>query len=140
MASKVNLDRSEKLDITCRKGDTFSLTLTLKDSAGTAIQLTTLGYVFVMQVRGRSKESGGRDLVIGSISQGPTVATGENFSFEVSDSGTVTINASSDIMGRVSPGRYVYDIQQIVDSVSTTILKGSFVVNDDISIVSNTAS
>jgi hypothetical protein len=34
MASKVNLDISERLDITCRRGDTFELTLTLKDSTG----------------------------------------------------------------------------------------------------------
>jgi len=36
-------------------------------------------------------------------------------------------------MARIAPGRYVYDIQQIVDSVSTTILEGRFIVNDDIS-------
>ena len=34
MANKVNLDVSEVLDITCRQGDTFELTLTLKDSSG----------------------------------------------------------------------------------------------------------
>jgi hypothetical protein len=36
-------------------------------------------------------------------------------------------------MRQVSAGRYVYDLQQILDGVSTTILKGSFTVNDDIS-------
>jgi hypothetical protein len=43
MASKVNLDVSDKLDITCRKGDTFNLKLLLKDSTGTALTLTTRG-------------------------------------------------------------------------------------------------
>lgn len=133
MASKVNLDLSEKLDITCRKGDTFSLTLTLKDSAGTALQLTTLGYEFLMQVRGRAKEKGERKLVIGSTSRGRAAEEGINFSFDTDDSGNVTITASADIMRKVTPGKYVYDIQQIVDSVSTTILKGGFSVNDDIS-------
>lgn len=133
MASKVNLDLSEKLDITCRKGDTFSLTLTLKDSTGTALQLSTLGYEFLMQVRSRSKEKGERSLVIGSTSRGRTAEEGVNFSFATDDSGNVTITASADIMRKVAPGRYVYDIQQIVDSVSTTILKGGFSVNDDIS-------
>jgi len=51
MANKVNLDISEPLDITCRRGDTFSLTLTLKDSSGTAIQLVTLGYEFIIDVK-----------------------------------------------------------------------------------------
>ena len=52
MASKVNLDIAEKLDITCRRGDSFELSLTLKDSSGTAIQLATLGYEFLMDVKG----------------------------------------------------------------------------------------
>ena len=49
MASKVNLDVAERLDITCKRGDTFSLTLTLNDSSGTAIDLT--GYEFLMDVK-----------------------------------------------------------------------------------------
>jgi hypothetical protein len=36
-------------------------------------------------------------------------------------------------MRKVEPGRYVYDLQQILDGVTTTILKGNFTVNDDIS-------
>ena len=51
MASSVNLDTSDVLNITCRKGDTFSITLTLKNSAGTALTLSTSGYVFLMQVK-----------------------------------------------------------------------------------------
>ena len=38
MAKKVNLDVSERLDIICRQGDTFSITLTLKDSAGNPME------------------------------------------------------------------------------------------------------
>ena len=52
MANKVNLDVSEKLDITCRRGDTFSLTVTLKDSSGTALTLSTSEYKFLMQEGG----------------------------------------------------------------------------------------
>ena len=66
MANKVNLDVAEKLDITCRRGDTFSLTLTLKDSSGTALQLSTLGYEFLMDVKtGRKQTADGlkRDVV-----------------------------------------------------------------------------
>ncbi len=53
MAEKVNLDASEKLDVTCRRGDTFNLTITLKDSSGTAIQLETLGYEFLMDSKNK---------------------------------------------------------------------------------------
>ena len=49
MASKVNLDVAERLDITCKRGDTFSLALTLNDSSGTAIDLTE--YEFLMDVK-----------------------------------------------------------------------------------------
>ena len=133
MASKVNLDVAEKLDITCRKGDTFSLTLTLKNSSGTALTLSTSGYEFLMQVRSRQKSKGDRKLVIGSNTRGKTTQEGVNFSFALDDSGNVTISATDDIMRKVEPGRYVYDLQQIVDGVSTTILKGNFTVNDDIS-------
>ena len=51
MASSVNLDTSDILNITCRKGDTFSITLTLKNSSGTALTLSTSSYEFLMQVK-----------------------------------------------------------------------------------------
>jgi hypothetical protein len=133
MASKVNLDVSEKLDITCRKGDTFKLQLTLKDSTGTALTLTTSGYEFLMQVRGRQKSQGSRKLLIGSTNRGKAADEGVNFTFTKTDSGVLTVTASDAIMRKVQPGRYVYDLQQILDGVTTTILKGNFTVNDDIS-------
>ena len=46
--SQVNFDVAQELDITTVKGDTFSLDLTLKDSSGTAIDITN--YVFYTQV------------------------------------------------------------------------------------------
>ena len=72
MASSVNLDTSDILNITCRKGDTFSITLTLKNSSGTALTLSTSSYEFLMQVksekiikRGRTTES---SLILGTAS------------------------------------------------------------------------
>lgn len=59
MAS-VNLDTSTRLDITCRRGDTFELTLTLKDGSGTALPLVTDGYKFLMQVRDSSTRASSR--------------------------------------------------------------------------------
>ena len=109
MASKINLDVSTKLDITCRKGDTFKLELTLKDSAGTALTLSTSGYEFLMQVRGRQKSQGSRKLLIGSVNRGRSADDGINFTFTKTDSGVLTITASDAIMRKVEPGRYVYD-------------------------------
>ena len=107
--SKVNLDVAEKLDITCRRGDTFSLTLTLKDSSGTALQLSTLGYEFFMNVKSNEKDKSGERFVIASSStasqKSPTSSRLNEdqtrdlagiFTFDdASDSGTVVLNASA---------------------------------------------
>ena len=69
MSNKVNLDTSEQLDITCRQGDTFSLTLTLKDSSGNPLPLSTDNYEFVMQVWGTGRGRNGSPL-IASINRG----------------------------------------------------------------------
>ena len=72
MASSVNLDTSEVLNITCKKGDTFSLTLTLKDSSGTALTLSTSNYEFLMQVKSetvnRKTRSKSSSLILGTAS------------------------------------------------------------------------
>jgi len=36
------------------------------------------------------------------------------------------------VMKQINPGRYVYDIQSVASGVYKTIIRGSFVVNDDI--------
>ena len=56
MAQQLNLDRSQRVDIVCRKGDTFTLNLELKDEAGVAIPLLSADDAafdneFLMQVR-----------------------------------------------------------------------------------------
>ena len=146
MASSVNLDTSEKVDITCKRGDTFTLTLTLKDSSGTALALATLGYEFFMQVRSSGRSVAGvgrnrdvvRDLIIGSNTRGKKDPSGKNFAFTTDDSGNLTITANSDIMKDILPGSYVYDLQQILNGVSTTLIFGSFTVVDDISKIDTT--
>ena len=149
--SKVNLDVTEKLDITCRQGDTFQLTLTLKDSAGTGLTLVTDDYKFLMQVRtasdgrrsrlrvpvpdGGDEESdldltGG--IVIGSNELG--VKGPVNFAFnDVDDSGNVTVFVSARDMRSVPPGRYKYDFQYVTGTTEKTVLVGRFTVNSDIS-------
>lgn len=137
MANRVNLDVSEKLDITCKRGDTFSLGILLKDSSGTAIELSTNKYEFLMQVRGaKNPRTKSRPLIMGTAAKGKSAERGGkslNFTVTVDDSGNATFTAASSIMENVAAGRYVYDIQQIVGDVSTTILEGRFIVNEDIS-------
>lgn len=158
MAS-VNLDTADQLNITCRQGDTFEITLTLKDSSGTGLPLVTDDYKFLMQVKTRSGNTrnsvlrsrlsarvpvnGGGELdsddavitdgiVIGSSEQG--VKGPVNFTFSgKDDSGNVTISLSAADMRKVASGSYVYDLQYIKGDSQKTVLEGSFRVNPDIS-------
>ena len=147
MASKVNLDVSERLDITCRQGDSFELTLTLKDSSGTALTLSTDNYSFLMQVWPSGRK--GSNPIIASTEKGlkgrvlhPNIAQNQSREayfepFVVDDNGNVTIKATASTMRRVPAGRYIYDLQYILPTTSgvdthTTILRGSFVVNEDV--------
>lgn len=157
--SKINLDITDRLDITCRRGDTFELNLTLKDSSGSALPLLTDDYTFLMQVRSTrasstqrldpilrattSSSSGGGGesdddnsitdgIFIGSTEQG--VKGPVNFSFlNKDDLGNVTVFLSAQDMRKVRPGRYKYDFQYSVGDTQRTILEGRFVINDDVS-------
>ena len=157
MASSVNLDTSEVLNITCKKGDTFSITITLKNSSGTALTLSTSNYEFLMQVKSQNLNRKGSksssSLIIGTpnsaLKNQKRVMKGSNIKQEnvtselnfetptVDDSGNVTIEASADTMSRIPSGTYVYDLQYILPSSSgldthKTVLRGKFVVNPDI--------
>jgi hypothetical protein len=125
------------------------LTLTLKDSSGTAITLATSGYEFLMDVkttpqRTRSGVSE-REVIASSIlsssksnskrltsDQQNKLSNGFEFK-DITDSGTVNVTASADTMSNLPVGSFEYDIQQKVGDVVTTILRGSFTVNEDIS-------
>jgi hypothetical protein len=147
MASRISLDTADKLDIVCKRGDTFMLQLRMKDSNGVPIQLATLGYTFLMQVRDPNEvilvEDNGtsaKGKVILSTPDAKEVVSKDgrpetNLSFEditVDDNGNVTIIANNNVMKQINPGRYIYDIQSVSSGVYKTIVRGSFVVNDDI--------
>jgi|TARA_R110000803_G_scaffold39417_1_gene85056 hypothetical protein len=155
MASSVNLDISDVLNITCRKGDTFSITITLKDSGGTPLTLSSSGYVFLMQVKStEATKRGGpvkSSLILGtpnastkdqirvkSDSSGPVVSNVATFSTPtVDDNGNVTIEASAEIMSKIPSGSYSYDLQYILPSDSgldthKTVLRGKFSVKADV--------
>ena len=139
MATKANLDVAERLDITCRKGDTFELPLNFKDSDGNNIALLTDRYDVFMQVRSPKKTANTKGaLVAGTLTKGDQAkgadrSTNVGFRFEdADDNGNVTLRASADTMTNFIPGRYTYDLQYTANNKTTTVLKGSFTVNDDI--------
>ena len=137
MSTKVNLDVSEKLNITCKRGDTFSLGLLMKNSSGVALDVSS--YVFLMQVKGDPDPvTGERPLIMGTNQIGRKARAEDddlptNFDIESDANGNVTITGLASIMAKIAPGSYVYDIQQSVNDVVTTIFEGRFIVNDDIS-------
>jgi hypothetical protein len=49
--SKVNLDIAQRLDITCRKGDTFKLQLSVKDANNLPVNTSGSVYGYKLEVR-----------------------------------------------------------------------------------------
>tara|TARA_R110001599_G_scaffold111655_1_gene276161 strand:+ start:51 stop:497 length:447 start_codon:yes stop_codon:yes gene_type:complete len=139
---KVNLDESQRLDITVRRGDSFSLVITFKNSAGTALALTTLGYEWQMEVRTPQNNQLLSSMVLASsntlgttqMTSAGNVALLEDF---VTDNdGKLTISAGYLAMKEVPQGVYVYDLQYKDQSTSPdtvkTVLRGNFIVNPDV--------
>ena len=143
MAKKVNLDITQKLNITCRRGDTFRLSLTLKDADGDPLTLVTSKYRFIMQVRDSAKSDGANGLILSTIhgmpvgapaTTGVIQAMGPESTDNISDAGVVDIIIPDTVMREISSGRYVYDLQYVINETThTTILEGSFVVNEAVS-------
>ena len=145
MASSVNFDTTEILNITCSEGDTFSMTVTLKDSSGTGLTLTTDNYVFYMQVKSvtaAGNKRGGRQIEK-VVLQTPTLTRNERSTallFEdptIDDSGNVTIEASAEVMSKIKPGSYIYDLKYVKPSSTGLdthkgVLRGTFVVNSQV--------
>ena len=139
---KVNLDESQRLDITVRRGVSFSLVITFKNSAGTALALTTLGYEWQMEVRTPQNNQLLSSMVLASsntlgttqMTSAGNVALLEDF---VTDNdGKLTISAGYLAMKEVPQGVYVYDLQYKDQSTSPdtvkTVLRGNFIVNPDV--------
>lgn len=128
MASTINLDTSQRVDIICRKGDTFSLRLTLTDSEDAATFAS--GDTFLMEVR---------DSDTGSLIAN-TADPAVNFQIEVDADGEdeaakyVDFTLSAATMKTMPSGLYVYDIEHETSTgVIVTLIYGTVKVNEDIS-------
>ncbi len=133
--SQVNFDVSQTLDITCVKGDTFSMDLTLKDSAGSAIDITN--YEFYFQIfKGSSimiSTTDAKSFERQRISSGNVLVTKN--ADQTDNKGKFNISISSLVMSSFPAGGYLYEMQMSTtgdsSGVDTTILKGNFIVNPD---------
>ena len=98
--SSVTLDVAKRLDITCRKGDTFNLVVNVTDSAGAVVDLTT--YSFKMEIRETDTST-------------DSVVTDDNITITGTSGGVLTVNIGASIMSNVSSGLYAYDLHKSWD-------------------------
>lgn len=117
MAS-VNLDTTSRLDITCRRNDTFKLDMDWLDSENNPIDLTA--YEFKAQVRKTSTSTA-------------VILSFDNADFSKDNSGNLVMSKSAANMD-VKGGSYAYDLQATKTATSEvhTWLGGDFIVVDDV--------
>ena len=130
MENVLNLDRSQRLDIICRKGDTFTLNLELKDDSSAAIVLTSMRDLYSFKMDVRASDSSLANIVdITPIVSKDTV-------------GLVTFSVDASNM-TMDSGLYVYDVQQTRTDTGTdpetilsvdTLIYGTFKVNEDVTV------
>jgi hypothetical protein len=119
MVAQINLDTAQRVDITCRKGDSFRLELTFKDEAGVVINLT--GYTWKLDVR--ETDTSASAIIEDSL-----------FTYSGTNLGVLTITATPVTMAGIDGGLYVYDLQSTNSGVVKTWLYGIFKVNEDVTI------
>tara|TARA_R100000773_G_scaffold18643_1_gene16890 strand:+ start:3696 stop:4124 length:429 start_codon:yes stop_codon:yes gene_type:complete len=140
--AKINFDISKRLDITVKRGDSFKLELTLKDSSDNPLNLH--GDTFHFAVAAENGIRMGTNTVVPP----PTIVTDQILTDDESTTaetatGKVRFEASAaDLKFNLPAGTHRYDIQY-VDASDTidgegnarTILFGNFIVKDDFSIL-----
>lgn len=141
--AKINFDISKRLDITIRRGDSFKLELTLKDSSDNALNL--YGDTFHFLVRSASGFPMGTSGFIMSpaiIIPVEQTLTDDETTTASTATGKVKFEASAADMKQMLVGVHTYDIQYVdasdtvdVDGNARTILYGNFIVKSDVSVV-----
>ncbi len=125
------------------QGALVTTLLTFKTASGDLVQLDTLNYKFLMDVKSSPQNNTGRSSSDREIIASSDLSTGVSvvdpllsnaFTFEdITDLGTVNLTANANAMSVMPLGVFTYDIQQQVGESITTILRGAFKVNEDIS-------
>jgi len=109
-----------KRNISIYKGDTYTHSVTIKDSANTAIDVSSRTYI--AQVR----QSNAADTAEASFSVDTTDAA----------NGVIVLSLTASQTGSLKSGTYYYDLQETAGIVITTLMYGDAVVTGDISRVS----
>lgn len=123
--AQINLDTAQRLDITCRKGDTFELDIDFTQT------INTSGWL--MHVRETDMSEGEENILIPVDSIVFDVDDGDGTGVIITDSKlTVTIAATD--MANLDSGIFVYDIQNTDNDVVKTYMYGIFKVNEDITV------
>lgn len=113
----VNLDNAQRVDIICRKGDTFSIEIDFYDANNQPIDLT--GYTWKMEV----SES----------DTSPTpILDSTDFSYTGNSSGKLFVTATASTMLTIDGGLYIYGLQSNNVGNVKTWLYGLFTVNEDV--------
>ena len=130
MISTVNLDTAARLDIVCRKGDTFNLSLDFGKAMTDPDVATGTNNVFVLQVRETDTATGSPILSMGSDADEVNIVDGQK-----TDS-KMNITKAHSSMENVTAGLYVYDLQETtINGTVKTLLYGTFKVNEDVTVV-----
>lgn len=125
-ATKINLDTSSRVDVTCRKGDTFSLRLTITAADGITVGFAA-GDIFLFQVR----DSDTGDLVTNGTADfaNDVTADGDDVTAKY-----IELSVAASVMKTMPSGLYVYDVEQKSGAVVSTLIFGTLKVNEDVSI------
>lgn len=113
----VNLDNAQRVDIICRKGDTFAIEIDFYDANNDPIDLTT--YTWKMDV----SES--------ETSTTP-VLDDTDFTYNGISGGKLYITATANTMDTIDAGLYIYGLQSNDSGNVKTWLYGLFTVNEDV--------
>ena len=113
----VDVSAATQLNICCRRANTFILKANVKDSNGTAIDLTA--YTYEMQVR--------------QYDNGPIVISNSNITITGTAAGLLTITITDTNM-TVDAGTYVYGVEFTLTATSEkeTWFFGTFTVQQNI--------
>ncbi len=115
-SNSVNLDNAKQVDITCRRGDTFTLEINFYDPNGNPIDLTS--YTWKMDV---------------SVSDNVAPVLDDTaFTYTGNSTGTLYVAASAATMSTIAGGVYIYGLQSTDGGVVKTWIYGTFNVNEDV--------
>lgn len=154
MAQQINLDTAQRVDITCRRGDTFDMSLTIQDAAG--VTALAANDSFKMEVRvadtndtvytdGTTHGDDNDNIILSTLDDASgatkrivfTDSDGVAFSGSAAvTDGIVKFNCAASIMLTRPSGLYVYDIEMTDTSEAkvTTLIYGTFKINEDVSV------